>query len=253
MRVRNGVTPAATVLAIAIFFSMLVPAQALPLFTFTTPDAPVPASPGTGLSAEVWTGVNVDTLAAAQTHVGATAPTATFTSTAVDYPQGAANVISTGVNFGTLLGSDAASLSVDITGTQILNSIMRFSGFILVSSAGSEFFELGSDDGSRLVIQGTEVINNDGIHAFPGAGSGPVEIGFTQPGLYAMEILFFESQVVDYGIEFTDGGFGTGDIIPMARLFPADHVSEPATLTLFAFGLAGLGFVARRRRKNLET
>ena len=151
-------------------FAFSVPARAVPFATFTTPDAALPADPGTGLSAEVWTGVNVNTLADAQTFVDGNAPTAAFTATTVDYPKGAANTIATTANFGTLLGGDAASLSVDITGTTILNSIMRFMGFISVTSTGSQFFELGSDDGSEFIIQGTQVINNDGIHAFPGAG-----------------------------------------------------------------------------------
>ena len=248
MRTKISGLAVATAVAIAVLFSLSVPARAVPFATFTTPDAALPADPGTGLSAEVWTGINVNTLAGAQAFVGANAPDSTFTATTVDYPKGLANTTGTGANFGTLLGSDAASLSVDITGTTILNSIMRFTGFIAVASTGSQFFELGTDDGSEFIIQGTQVIDNDGIHAFPGAGSGPVEIDFTTTGLYAIEILFFESQASQYGIEFTDGGFGTGDIIATSRLYAA--VDEPASFALMLIGLLGGLLTARRAKRR---
>ena len=248
--------PTRTFLPLALAVILLGPVRSADAaFLFATPDAPLPGVAGTGLNGEVWAGVNVDSLAAAQAFIGANAPTATFTSTTVDYPKGSGNAISTSVNFGALLGTDAASLSVDITATQILNSILRFSGFIAVASAGTEPFAVGSDDGSRLSIQGTTVLDNDGIHAFPGAGAGPVDVTFEQAGLYEMEILFFESQVVQYGIEFaSSAAFGPGDVIPTDRLFTsAVAVSEPDSLALMLAGLLGCFLVAKLAKRRGRT
>ncbi len=41
-----------------------------------------------------------------------------------------------------------------------------FTGKVQIGSAGTYDFALGSDDGSRLLIDGKEVIRNDGVHAF---------------------------------------------------------------------------------------
>ena len=41
------------------------------------------------------------------------------------------------------------------------------------------------DDGSAVDIQGTRVLNNDGIHGFGGPST---TVAFTAPGLYAIDI-----------------------------------------------------------------
>ena len=43
---------------------------------------------------------------------------------------------------------------------------VRFSGKITIPTTGSWTFTLGSDDGSDLTIDGTTLINNDGLHGF---------------------------------------------------------------------------------------
>ncbi len=40
----------------------------------------------------------------------------------------------------------------------------RFTGYLEIKEAGEYTFHLGSDDGSKLVVDGKELINNDGIH-----------------------------------------------------------------------------------------
>lgn len=46
------------------------------------------------------------------------------------------------------------------------NYALVFEGFLKIDRAGEYWFQLGSDDGSRLVIDGDTVANNDGVHAF---------------------------------------------------------------------------------------
>ena len=64
----------------------------------------------------------------------------------------------------TYLGSDASSLSNPSVGTNTLDaSIYHYTGFINITSADlTTTFFLGSDDGSELSINGTQVIDNDG-------------------------------------------------------------------------------------------
>lgn len=65
-----------------------------------------------------------------------------------------------------------------------------FTGTLNIASASSYDFQLNSDDGSRLYIDGTLVIDNDGVHA-------PVTVGgsiFLNPGSYPFRVEFFERQ-----------------------------------------------------------
>ncbi len=67
---------------------------------------------------------------------------------------------------------------------------LRFTGFIHVAKEGKYKFHLGSDDGSRLQIDGEEVVLNDGIHPYGEksaertltAGPHEVIVDFTQGG-----------------------------------------------------------------------
>ena len=64
----------------------------------------------------------------------------------------------------------------------------RFAGYLEVKKAGRYKFHLGSDDGSRLAIDGKVVVDNDGLHGFR-ERSGEVDL---EPGMREVVITFFE-------------------------------------------------------------
>ena len=66
---------------------------------------------------------------------------------------------------------------------------LRFSGFVRVASEGVYRFRLGSDDGSRFVIAGATVVDNDGLHGYV-VREGAVRL---TPGVYPVELTFFEA------------------------------------------------------------
>lgn len=63
-----------------------------------------------------------------------------------------------------------------------------FTGFLDLPEAGLYGFETTSDDGSRLFIDGVEVVDNDGFHG-PTTVSGTIML---QAGLHAIEVRYFE-------------------------------------------------------------
>jgi hypothetical protein len=67
---------------------------------------------------------------------------------------------------------------------------LRFRGYIRVPDSGVYGFHLTSDDGSRLLIDGQEIIDNDGVHGAR-ERSGFVAL---EAGLHAMTLLFFQGR-----------------------------------------------------------
>src|ERR1043166_5912058 len=64
---------------------------------------------------------------------------------------------------------------------------VRISGFITPGEEGDYRFSLASDDGSKLFIDGREILNNDGMHAVKEV-SAPVRLA---KGKHALLILYF--------------------------------------------------------------
>ena len=64
----------------------------------------------------------------------------------------------------------------------------RFTGYVDVKDAGLYTFELTSDDGSKLYIDGREIVNNDGLHAGLIVRQG-VDL---KPGMHKIVVTFFQ-------------------------------------------------------------
>ena len=146
------------------------------------------------------------------------------------------------VDFASTNGNFAASGRADDVGAV-------FSGWIDVPAGGVWTFFTSSDDGSRLKIGSTTVVNNDGLHGMVEA-SGSIALA---PGRHAIRIEFFE-RGGGAGLIASWQGPGVGkSVIPALALWrggidtPADIDNSGAVngadlaLLLGAWGSAGGG------------
>lgn len=89
-------------------------------------------------------------------------------------------------NLTTVLENSSASF---YTGGPVDNFAVRYAATFEVAQAGTYVFYLASDDGSRLFIDGREIIANDGLHAI-------VELSGSTAltsGTHTLELRFFEA------------------------------------------------------------
>ena len=237
-------------------------------YSFSTPDQALPASLGNGLTGQLWNNVppDTDTLAQAQAVISGGFATANFRATTIDYPLGTTGSTSVSATYSAVLDPTAKATldNTSVLTDNVLNTVMRFAGFFGVRSAGEVWaFDLPSDDGSAVDIQGTRVLNNDGIHGFAGPSA---TVEFSAPGLYAINVLFFESQETEWGLEFR-GGLGgaatttalTDRLYTLVDYAPPDDdrlnsirngIPEPGMLPLLGSALLGAcGFLRRSRRQ----
>jgi hypothetical protein len=112
---------------------------------------------------------------------------------------------------------------------------MRLTGFINLL-AGTQTFSVGSDDGFRLTIGGTQIstANNRGF----ATTNTVVDAGF---GVTAVELIYYENSG-NTGVNFSIDG-----ALAQAVGAPAP-VPLPAALPLMLLGLGALGAAARRRK-----
>ena len=90
-----------------------------------------------------------------------------------------------------------------------------FEGFLSVPAGGEWTLFLSSDDGSRLLVGDTLVVNNDGVHGMLEA-SGAIALA---AGMHALRIEFFEA-TGGAGLVFSWQGPGVGkQVVPASALF----------------------------------
>ncbi len=127
---------------------------------------------------------SITSIALAQGFIAKNAPTGVFTATQslLDNPGYNGNDNSTVKGF---LGTDGNSYVGNNTNLQ--DGIFDLKAFVNVPAANSYTFRLGSDDGSALFVDGKEVINNDGVHAYANLfGSDALTAG-----QHSVEVLYF--------------------------------------------------------------
>jgi alpha-N-acetylglucosaminidase len=115
-------------------------------------------------------------------------------------------VIRRGIAYGFTLGETA--FRNDFFG-------LEFGGFLDVSAAGEYTFALGSDDGSRLLIDGKPVVENDGPHPYV-EGKGTVRLA---AGKHSVTVRYFQLEGAKR-LEVRYAGPGIPEqTIPPGRLF----------------------------------
>ncbi len=81
----------------------------------------------------------------------------------------------------------AAAFDVSVAGQGDKFGLV-FTGWITLQKNGKYRFHLGSDDGSRLLIDGNEIVRNDGVHPHT-TQTGEIEL---QAGIHEIRIEYFE-------------------------------------------------------------
>lgn len=105
-------------------------------------------------------------------------------------------------------------ITMDVKGPEDEFALV-FEGFIEAPEDGMYTFYTESNDGSRLYIDGNEVVENDGLHrAETRAG-----IVALKKGLHALEVKYFQAGMRSaFEVYWSGPGFGQ-ERIPAARLF----------------------------------
>lgn len=165
--------------------------------------------------------------------INGSAPTATFISTAIDYPNGNQNVTFSNLSLNAFLGSDAGSIVGDGTAL-ITTSVFRFSGYLDLLP-GVQNFALGSDDGYRLTIDGNIVSEQNAPRSFRFTTLN-VDAGVN---ILPFELIFYEN-FGRTGVEF---------FIDNSLAVPSP-VSLPGALPLGLTGVFVFGLMGWRRRTS---
>lgn len=92
-----------------------------------------------------------------------------------------------------------------------LNYKLSCSGQVVVVADGYHGFDMNSDDGSILTIDGAQVINNDGSHGMVDK----VGTKFLRKGVHAFNLLYSQSGAGPHGLVLQMGG----SVLPSANLF----------------------------------
>ncbi|MBO3699994.1 PA14 domain-containing protein, partial [Roseivirga sp. E12] len=115
------------------------------------------------------------------------------------------------------------ALQAAISGAPATNYAIRFTGGIVIPAADTYTFYTESDDGSKLFIDGVEVVNNDDIHALQ-EQQGTVTLS---EGIHEFMVLyFFETQgTASLSVSYQSSTI-TKTSLPFSLLFAID---DPAT------------------------
>ncbi len=91
---------------------------------------------------------------------------------------------------------------------------LKFETTLTITTGGSYTFTTRSDDGSKLFLDGVEIVDNDGLHGARTRTSAPQTLG---PGTYTLEATFFErggGQVMEVEMSGPDTGSVFVDLGP---------------------------------------
>ena len=92
---------------------------------------------------------------------------------------------------------------------------VRWEGLVQVTTLGNYSFYAASDDGSRVIVQNSLVIDHDGEHGMGQFVKGTIEL---EPGLHPVTVDYFE-RGGDQGIMIKYSGPDTSDAVVSLRVF----------------------------------
>ncbi|WP_240487997.1 PA14 domain-containing protein, partial [Polaribacter vadi] len=106
------------------------------------------------------------------------------------YDNKADNIPTSGaIKTGTVSDFNVTALQQIATPNDVTTYSIRYTGYINIAATNTYTFYTSSDDGSKLYINGTEVVNNDGLHS-NSEKEGDI---FLNAGYHSITILFFEN------------------------------------------------------------
>ncbi|HQK38068.1 MAG TPA: Ig-like domain-containing protein, partial [Bacteroidales bacterium] len=110
-----------------------------------------------------------------------------------------------------------------------------FTGYVEVTSDGDYTFYTSSDDGSKLFIGSTEVVNNDGLH---GTTEKSGVIGL-KAGKHALKVLFFE-KTGNQNLTVSYSGPGISkQVIPDNKLYRQNSLQTGSVIREYWTGVGG--------------
>jgi hypothetical protein len=96
---------------------------------------------------------------------------------------------------------------------------LRFDGFLRVPTSGCYRFWLASDDGSRLVLDGRALVDNDGVHAARSRQGAAI----LEAGMHAVAVEYFQGRnLKKLQVEYEGPGIARQEIPPEAFTHAAD-------------------------------
>ncbi|WP_417431877.1 PA14 domain-containing protein [Halpernia sp.] len=132
------------------------------------------------------------------------------------------NIPTTGATkTGVISNFDVTALANSITPVDLNTFSVRYTGYINIQKAGSYTFYTTSDDGSKLFIDGTQVVDNNGLHGSKEEqGTVSLTVGF-----HAIRVLFFENtggQLLEVRYSSAAAGIAKTEI-PFTQLYTGTY------------------------------
>ncbi len=162
---------------------------------------------------------------------------------AVPSGMSAANIPNSGADFsGVVSDLNVRELALDLTGSHETYSV-RYTTQLAIEQGGTYTFSTRSDDGSILLVNGIEVVSNDGLHS-PRTEDGDITLG---AGTHTVEIVFFENRggdVLEVSLSGPDTNNDTVDLVNSGMVGRQETVTQtvtPADITITGM-LAGMQY-----------
>jgi cytochrome c2 len=129
------------------------------------------------------------------------------------------------------VGEPTTVTGLTFDGIRPLNNFAAvYEGYLQIKTAGSYRFTIGSDDGSRLLIDGREVVRVDGVHPYQQKDD-KVEL---QPGVHRLRVEYFEGGGEERLTLEVDGpDFGKADVSAFVTQDPTGNVDQELVASNF--------------------